>query len=217
MPEWRQNDAKAERYPLTLEHLMKPSPLIRHAAAGLLALSLLNVAHAADPSSAQVVEADAQGTHIRITGTITRVDTKNRIVTIKGPAGRVQDFAISDDVKNFAQIRVGDHVNVHYRVAVAVALVKKGDKIAERDVVESGSIAPAGAKPGMTEARRITVTANVIAVDASLQQVTLKGTRGRTVDVRVDDPDVFHKIRKGDQVVATYVESVAVAVEPATK
>jgi Cu/Ag efflux protein CusF len=60
------------------------------------------------------------------------------------------------------------------------------------------------------------VTANVTAVDAKTQTVTLKGPK-RTVDLKVPDPGQFKLIKVGDQIQAVYTEALALAVEPAPK
>jgi ASC-1-like (ASCH) protein len=51
-------------------------------------------------------------------------------------------------------------------------------------------------------------------VDSGTQTVTLKGPE-RTVEIRMVDPEQLKRIKKGDQVMATYTQAMAVAVEPA--
>ena len=80
----------------------------------------------------------------------------------------------------------------------------------------SGGSAKKGDKPGVAVAREVKVTANVVAVDAATQYVTLKGPE-RTVGLKVQDPNQFKLIKVGDQVEATYTEAVAIALEPVAK
>lgn len=47
--------------------------------------------------------------------------------------------------------------------------------------------------------------------------ITLKGPKGNTVDMVVEDPKQFADIKKGDQVQAVYTEALAISVEPAAK
>lgn len=56
--------------------------------------------------------------------------------------------------------------------------------------------------------------AEVIALDAENQLVTLKGPR-RAVDLEVHDPEQFKLIAVGDRIEATYTEAVAVSIAPA--
>ena len=61
------------------------------------------------------------------------------------------------------------------------------------------------------------IVANVIAVNPKNRTVTLKGPKGNTLDLLVQDPDQFANIKKGDQVEAVYTEALAISVEPAVK
>ena len=73
-----------------------------------------------------------------------------------------------------------------------------------------------GAQPHGVAGRRITVVADVIAVNRETQVVTLKGPE-RTLNVRVDDPAELKRIQKGDQVYATYTQAFAMVVEAVPK
>ena len=62
----------------------------------------------------------------------------------------------------------------------------------------------------------VTTIADVAAVDAKTQTITLRGPR-RTVDLIVPDAKQFKRVAVGDQVQATYTEAVAISVEPSKK
>jgi hypothetical protein len=68
----------------------------------------------------------------------------------------------------------------------------------------------------MAEVNRVSVVANVVAVNTRAQTVTLRGVE-HTVDLRVPDKNQLKLIKVGDQVQATYTEAVAVSMEPARK
>jgi hypothetical protein len=152
----------------------------------------------------------------KITATITAIDAATRAVTLKGPQGREITLTAGDEVKNFAQMKVGDKVNVEYVEAVTLEL-KKGSTapVARTDVAGA-----AGAKPGERPAgmvgRQVTITAEVVAVNPKTQVVTLRGPQ-RTVELKVADPEQFKRVAKGDRVEATYTEAMAIAVGPAKK
>jgi len=60
------------------------------------------------------------------------------------------------------------------------------------------------------------IKAKVEDVDTAKRTVTLKGPRGNTVTLKADQSmENFDQIKKGDQVVATYIESMAVFVAKA--
>lgn len=153
---------------------------------------------------------------VRITATITKIDPATREITLKGPKGNEIVVVAGEQVKNFAQMKVGEQVNADYLEALTLDLKKGGGmKVARTEDAGMKSAAP-GSKPGAIAARQVTVVADVIDVDAARQVVTLKGPQ-RTVELHVRDPEQFKMIAKGDQVQATYTEAVAVAVEPAKK
>ena len=77
--------------------------------------------------------------------------------------------------------------------------------------------APLGAKPGGTLGREVKIVADVVAVNPKTRTVTLKGPKGNTVDLKVEDPAQFANIKMGDQVDAVYTEALAISVEPAAK
>jgi hypothetical protein len=149
-----------------------------------------------------------------ITATITAINHKTREVTLKGPQGNEVTLQLSQDVKNFAHMKVGDTVTAKYVQALTLELKKGGKEIVSRS--EKGGVATAkpGEKPAGVAGRHLKITADVTAVDPATQTVTLKGPH-RTVDLRIDDPEQFKLINVGDQVQANYTEALAIAVEPA--
>ncbi|HVP86527.1 MAG TPA: hypothetical protein VMU79_00480 [Casimicrobiaceae bacterium] len=155
----------------------------------------------------------AMASTVEITATVEAIDKAKRAVTLKGPEGNVRTVTVGPEVKNFDQIKVGDLVAVRYLEALSLELKKGGTAPVARTESAMAGKAKAGEKPGIGGARQITVTADVIAVDAAKQIVTLKGPE-RTVDVKVHDPDQFKLVKVGDQVEATYTEALLISVEP---
>jgi ribosome maturation factor RimP len=62
---------------------------------------------------------------------------------------------------------------------------------------------------GRAEGRAVEVKGTVAAVDKDNRTVTLKGPKGRTLTLDVQDPQKLDAIKVGDPVVATYMEAVA--------
>jgi Cu/Ag efflux protein CusF len=141
------------------------------------------------------------------------IDSVNRLVTLKTANGKVFEIEAGPEVKNFAQIKVGDKVHAEYVRALSLELKKKGSSVSESGEQHVTAQTPAGAKPGATSRRQVTVLADVVAVNAKKQTVTLRGPNGNRVDLSVQDPAQLKNIKKGDQVEAVYTEAVAVAVE----
>lgn len=149
------------------------------------------------------------------TATITAIDAPNRRITLKTPQGRVSDMTVGPEARNFEQLRVGDKVTVTYQEALTVSLKKgKGElTMKEREIAERSE---PGAKPGGTMGREVTVVAEVVSVNKDAQIVTVKGPRGRVMDLHVEDPAQMQDVKRGDRVQAVYTEAVAISVEPGT-
>lgn len=149
----------------------------------------------------------------KVNATITAIDAATRKVTLKTQAGKVMDMTVGDEARNFDQLRVGDKVAVEYNEALTVSL-KKGSGPATMQEREIAERSEPGAKPGGRVGREVTVVAQVVAVNKDAQTVTVKGPRGRVVDLMVDDPEQMKGIKKGDRVQAVYTEAVAISVTP---
>jgi Cu/Ag efflux protein CusF len=153
---------------------------------------------------------------VKVTATITAIDPNTRAVTLKGPQGNEVVITAGPEVKNFAQMKVGDQVNVEYVEALTLELKKGGGQAVSRTEEVVGGGAKPGERPAGAGARQIRIIADVVNVDAQNQRVTLRGPN-RTVDLKVRDPKQLAMIAKGDQVEAVFTEAIAVAVEPAAK
>lgn len=182
----------------------------------LLALALTAAAGSTTVhAQASAAVAAADGVRITVVGEITAVDVAARTVSIKGPSGNIGDYAVDPAVRNLEQVKVGDRVQIDYRAAVGLALVKGGDGIREKVEGDSTATSKDGAKPGGAVLKTTTIVANVLSVDKKRKLVKLQGPEGRVVDVQVRDAKVLKEVKVNDQVVAKVTESVAINVKPA--
>lgn len=147
---------------------------------------------------------------------VTAIDKATRKLTLKDASGKVFDLTAGDEVKNFAQIKVGDEVVVEFVRALSLEL-KKGGGIRERRDAAATAVAKPGEKPAAAAGRRVSGVADVIDVDQKNSTITLKGAKGNIVELAVKNPDHFKVVKKGDQVEFEYIEAVAVSVQPAPK
>jgi hypothetical protein len=153
---------------------------------------------------------------VSVSASVEAVDAAGRRLTLKGPKGRIIDLPVGPQVKNFDQIKVGDLVVVRYFESLALELKKGGSGIRERSERQNTEAAKPGEQPAGAAARQITVVADVVAVNAKTQTLSLRGPK-RTVHLRLRDPNQIKLVKVGDQVEATYTEALAVSVEPAPK
>lgn len=153
---------------------------------------------------------------VEATATVVAINTATRTVTLKGADGRVVDVVCGDEVKNFAQISVGDNVKVSYQEALTLELKKTRAPLAASGTTSEVRAEP-GARPAGAVGREITVLADVVAVDPKKSTISLKGPAGNVVELKVRNQDHFKVVKKGDQVEAVYSEALAVAVTPVPK
>jgi hypothetical protein len=154
---------------------------------------------------------------VKTTSTVVGIEPDTRTVWLKDPKGKVVQVVVGDEARNFDQLRVGDIVKAEYSEAMTVTLKKGGG--AKQTANENNTLerAPMGAKPGGAASRKVTVMANVIAVNHQTGAMTLKGPQGNSVDVVVEDPEQLKLIRKGDHLEVVYTEAIAISVEPQAK
>jgi hypothetical protein len=148
---------------------------------------------------------------------VVAIDKATRTVTLKRPNGEVSDIVAGPDVKNFDQIKVGDSVVVRYIEALSLELRKTKGEVGQPVVREEMAKAKPGEKPAVAGGRQVTAIAEVTAVDPAKKTITLKGPRGNSVTLDVQNPEQFKVVKKGDQVEVTYTEALALSVEPAAK
>ena len=161
---------------------------------------------------APVAAVAAQESALIYDGEVTKIDAATRTVTLKNQDGETSIVA-GPEVKNFAEIKVGDRFDVVYELAVAIELVKvKNPGTTGEQTTTTTTTAPQGEKPGMITTNTITATANVEAIDAVKNTVSLKGPQGNIVKVKVQNPDLMKDIAVNDQVKVVYTEAIAAVV-----
>jgi hypothetical protein len=157
-----------------------------------------------------------EGELVVITATVKAIDKKNRVVTLQSPDGKVAKVKCGPEVRNFAQIRVGDIVKTSLLETVELFVTGNDEPAAER-VTEVGR-APLGNKPGFAAIDAVEVKATVVAIDYQTRKVTLKGPEGKVIKVTAG-PQVkrLTEVNVGDSVVARLTRAVSIEVsKPAT-
>lgn len=195
-------------------------PLATITAAVAIALGCPAHAQPKAPQAAVVVTSEAgRATAVAIaeaTATVVAINQASRIVTLKGANGRTLDVLCGDEVKNFAQIHVGDDVKMSYREALTLQLKKTRAPLAAAATSATVSAAP-GSQPAAASGTEATVLADVVNVDPANSIISLKGPAGNVIDLKVQNPDHFKVVKKGDQVEAVYKQAAAIAVVPVAK
>jgi len=184
-------------------------------------LLLTGLAQAQNPPMASVdVQKGPSGAskteRLVLQGAITAIDAATRSVSIKGGGGNEVTLVAGPEVKNFAQLKVGDIVTLTVMRSLALELKKGGGAPVQRtEAAVQGSAKP-GAQPAGGQGAAVHVTADVVAVDKQKGFVTLKGPE-RIVDLYVKDKKMLKDVVVGDQVEATYTEAMVISAAPAKK
>ena len=151
---------------------------------------------------------------VTVAARVEAVDQERRIVTLRGPEGNLVDVEVGPEVRNLPQVRKGDDVVATYYESIAVSVKKPGGDAKPGIVTtESASRAEPGAKPGAGRTHQTTLTATVVGINKRQSTATIKGPRGKTVTLKVDNPHKLDEVKVGDLVEVVYTEAVAISVE----
>jgi hypothetical protein len=146
------------------------------------------------------------------TATVEAINKDTREVTLKQAAGGKLTFKAGPEVRNFAQVKVGDKVTATTYEELAIFVAPPGEKPSSYESEEM-SRAALGKKPKGSYTRTIDISAKVEAVDLKNRNVTLRGPKGNTVTLKVGDQvKRLDKVKVGDTVVAQYTEVVEITV-----
>jgi Cu/Ag efflux protein CusF len=155
-----------------------------------------------------------QGVLIEKTGTIEDVDIASRLVTIKGPEGGMITVQAGPEVKNLAQVKKGDQVNVSFYKSIAVDVMEPGSA-PKRDVQTAAVRAEAVAKPAGAVGRQERKTVKILSVDPYKKAISFRDADGRWREVSMDAPHLEHyltELKDGDTVEVVFTEALAVSI-----
>ena len=180
------------------------------------ALSLLGITTTAIAVDGKAVTPEvAVSETLTATAQVQAVDLKNRQLTLKNQEGHILTVNVPPEVRRLAEIKAGDLIVTEYREALALGLRKTSSSgIQARR--ESVSIERTGKDqpPGGVARENVQVLASIIAIDRAKRRVTIKGAEQTVVLTAPQDIDLAD-IKVGDEVLAEYIQELAINVEPA--
>jgi len=156
---------------------------------------------------------------VKVIARVKAIDQATRMVTLQDAQGREVTLVASSDVRRLNEVAVGDNVIAEYAVSLLAELRppttdEAANPIALVEVAERG---PRGSLPAGAGARGVRLVTTVLAVDQPAMLVTLRGPGGDTVTVKGRKPENIAKVKVGDTIVITYVETAAISLEKAPK
>ena len=148
-----------------------------------------------------------------VTAEVQDINYQTRMVTLKGPSGRTVSFRADPRVRNLDQVKQGDLVNATYyeSTSIIVRSPEGGPSLSESKTVE---VAPRGQKPGGVVTTTTTAVATVTDIDYQKRIAKLQGPDGKITTVHATaEVKRFNEVRKGDQVVVTVTDAIAVSLK----
>lgn len=183
----------------------------------LMALTLLAALTSGMLAAQQTKDKSTRMELVSITGEVTSVDAAARTIRLRGPLGGEISGRVSEDVKNLAQIKVGELVTIAYYESLAVSVKRKGETT-ELFKSASGDSAEAGERPAGYSAKTETAVMTVVAVDAEKHSLVVHNDKGVITGVAVERPEFAAKLadlKVGDQLEVTRTEALIANVSPA--
>lgn len=156
-----------------------------------------------------------------VSATVSSIDPAKRLVELSKGDERTT-IQVAPEVRNFDQIKVGDEVVATYYSGLAAEFKQKGESktVGIIDSTTGTARLPEGGQPGAAVANKVTTTVVIESVDKKTHTVSFVGPAGMSRTVDVVDPKAqqfVSTLKHGDEVQLTYVEALAVTVEPKAK
>ena len=144
-------------------------------------------------------------------GTVTKIDSATRTVTLKNEQGETQ-FVASSAIKNFPQIKVGDHLNITFEIGVAVELLNSKGNIRKEDQTTTVTSAAPGDKPAGAVTNTTSVITDVMEIDKAKRNIAVKGMDGEIHVIHIKNKKLFKQIALHDQIKVIYFDEMKAAI-----
>ncbi|MGC3998223.1 MAG: hypothetical protein QM767_12375 [Anaeromyxobacter sp.] len=160
-----------------------------------------------------VVGQAAAARHAKLTVKVKSIDKATRHMTVEGEGGATESFAVPPEVKRFDEIAVGDTIVVEAEQGLLLEYQPPGSATVEPTAVAAGAKAGATAPPAGAVVGGVQSTVTVTAIDTQKRLVTFQGPAGNSYQVAAGPKVQLDKLKVGDKLLATYVESLAIGIE----
>jgi len=173
---------------------------------------------AAEPAETQETAVEekpsAEMTELMVkTATVKAVDYDTRVVVLEDPEGNVVAFEAGEEVRNLAQVEVGDQVVARFLRSVAVAVRPADEEVPAGAELTRVAVAAPGEKPGILMADTKEMAALVKAIDRENRLVTFEGPEGGLAVFKVADQVNLDAVEVGENLVVVYTEALGISVE----
>jgi hypothetical protein len=154
---------------------------------------------------------------LQLESTVFAIDYNTRVITLKNAEGKPVEVLAGPEVKNFAQIKAGDKVQVEYFVSVAFEVRKPTQKeivlAAEQTALTAGGRAKLGTKPAGAALAATLKIMNVEKIDKNKSVIVLRDINSQEItEIKAKYPENLDYVKAGDSVVVAAVEAIAAKV-----
>ena len=148
-----------------------------------------------------------------VSALVEAVDQETRVVTLRKSNGEAITFTAGDDVRNLAQVSVGDHLTAEYVETISIMVMAADGLEAEAAEVAAMARAEEGDMPGFAAMDAVVITATVEEINLEANTFKLKGPDGAINEYTARNPQNLERSAVGDLVVMTITSAVAIVVE----
>jgi len=145
------------------------------------------------------------------TDTVVAIDAPQRRIELKHADGTITSYKCGPEIRNFAEMKVGDQVRATVVDEVAVSL--RPASASQSITASAAAGAPSGARPGVVNLDTLDYTARIAAIDPWRHSVTLQTADGRTKPIIVGEYINLADYSVGDEVSVRSTQALAVLVE----
>ncbi len=151
-------------------------------------------------------------TLLTATATVESVDMTTREVALRSPEGELLTITAGPEVRNLAQLEVGDQVEFDYFESVVVGMAESSDPVASSAVIAAR--APEGERPGAMAVVASDFVVEFISYNPNTAQATIVTPSGETrrITVQPEFRQFATTRRTGDRISVAITEAVAVLI-----
>jgi hypothetical protein len=154
---------------------------------------------------------------MQVTATVYKIDVPTRILTLQHDMGGVETMKVGPEVKRLDEFAVGDTVVVDFQQGLALEFQPVGAEFVPPTDVKVGAQGGGDQAAVGARATGVKATVTVTAINAAKRLVSLQGPGGNVYKVKAGSKVDLEKLKVGDKLLATYVESVAIKLMKAKK
>jgi len=161
---------------------------------------------------------EAKATNVETyTATVKAVDLTHRIVTLEDQSGKVDTITVDPAVERLPEIAPGDVVQVQVKEGLMLEYQPAGTEAVPPQAAIAGGTTGSEAPPRAAVVGALQGTVTVINIDEKQRIVTFQDPNGNPYKVKAGPKIQLERLKVGDRLLATYMQSVAINVQPAAK